>query len=60
MALLQELLDSGGEPFFFFLLRVVHGYLFSTVACGESWIVESRVLEKIAAILGFIDIHLHI
>lgn len=55
---LQEIHDSGGEPHF--LLRVVHGYLYSAVAYGELWIVESRVLEKIASILGFIDIHLHI
>lgn len=55
VALLEDLLDSGGEPLF--LLRVVYGYLYSTVAYGELWIVESWVVEKIASILGFIGIH---
>lgn len=56
VALLQELLDSGGEPHFF-----VEGCtsVFVLNIC-LLWIVKSQVLEKITSTLGFIDIHLHI
>lgn len=56
MVALQEIQDSGGEPHFF----VKSGTWVFGLSSHLWWIVESRVLEKIASILGFIDIHLHI